>query len=282
MQKLRATILGCGSSGGVPRPGGPDGKGDWGACDPDNPKNRRRRCSILVELSQPDGSWEGDLTTVLVDTSPDLREQLLDSGTNRIDAVLLTHDHADQLHGIDDLRPVVIAHRTRIPVHYYPETSPDLLQRFSYCFKQPPNSFYPAILEAKEMTGPGKSFEIEGPTGAFSVTPFLQVHGRIHSLGFVFGEKGGLAYSSDVNELPVESREIIKGVQCWVLDALRYAPHGSHAHVEQSLSWLKEMQVERGILTNLHVDLDYEILAAELPENVQPAYDGLKATIKLP
>jgi phosphoribosyl 1,2-cyclic phosphate phosphodiesterase len=260
---LNVRILGCGSSGGVPRIGGAEGRGEWGACDPANPKNRRRRCSILVK--------RGD-TAVLVDTAPDMREQLIDAGQGRLDAVLITHEHADQLHGIDDLRMVALAMRRRVPVHGGPETLAGVMAKFGYCFATPEGSDYPPILTAHLIPRPFRPFEIEGPGGPIPVLAFDQEHGRIVAQGFRFGP---IAYSSDVNGLSEESFAALQGVKVWIVDALRYKPHASHAHVDLALQWIARVKPERAILTNLHTDLDYATLARELPQGVEPAYDGL-------
>jgi phosphoribosyl 1,2-cyclic phosphate phosphodiesterase len=260
---LSVRILGCGSSGGVPRIGGPGGRGDWGACDPSNPKNRRRRCSILVKRGQ---------TAVLVDTAPDMREQLIDAGQGRLDAVVLTHEHADQLHGIDDLRMVAMGQRKRVPVYASQETMASVMAKFGYCFATPPGSDYPPILTQHLIPRPFREFSIDGPGGPVPVLAFDQEHGRIVAQGFRFGP---VAYSSDVNGLSEDSFAALAGVQVWIVDALRYAPHNSHAHVDKALSWIARVRPERAILTNLHTDLDYATLARELPPGVEPAYDGL-------
>jgi phosphoribosyl 1,2-cyclic phosphate phosphodiesterase len=264
---LEVTILGSGSSSGVPRVGGPDGKGDWGACDPSNPKNRRRRCSILVRRKDVGGE-----TCVLVDTAPDLREQLLSVHVGRLDAVLITHDHADQLHGIDDLRAVAYGMRTRIDTYSDRKTLEVAHDRFGYCFDTPEGSGYPPILTAREIREPFRDFEIDGPGGKITVGTFWQQHGRIRSLGFRFGP---IAYSSDVNELDEEAFASLEGVDCWIVDALRYTPHPTHAHVATALEWIARVKPRRAVLTNLHIDLDYETLKRELPPGVEPAYDGM-------
>lgn len=271
MTALEATILGCGSSGGVPRIGGPDGAGIWGACDPHNPKNRRRRCSLLVRQKGANGD-----TTVLVDTSPDMREQLIDARVTALDAVFITHDHADQLHGIDDLRMIAMNMRRRVDVYAEEESFQRILGRFSYCFVQPPGSDYPAILQSHDIRMPFREFEIAGAGGALPVLAFWQEHGQIRSLGFRFGP---IAYSSDVNGLDEAAFAALEGVQCWIVDALRYTPHPSHAHVAQTLEWIARVKPKRAILTNLHVDLDYETLRRELPAGVEPAFDGMKIEI---
>ncbi len=271
--RLRITILGSGSSGGVPRFGGPDGAGDWGACDPAEPKNRRTRCSILVQREHPEHGFAHDkVTSILVDTSPDMRAQLLAARCSRLDAVLFTHDHADQTHGIDDLRVLALQMRRRIPVYIDDATAGRLLERFDYCFEQAPGSLYPAILEKRDMPPCGDEFSVDGPSGPILVSAFLQHHGNVDSLGFRFGD---MAYSSDVVGLPDESFEILAGVKCWILDALQYEPHRTHAHLDLALEWLARIRPDRGILTNLHIHMDYETLKNKLPEGVEPAYDGL-------
>lgn len=279
MSALRVTILGCGSSGGIPRFGGPDGMGEWGACDPNEPKNRRTRCSILVQRAHEEFGFQHDKTTnVLVDTSPDMRAQLLAAGCSRLDAVLYTHDHADQSHGIDDLRVFAAAQKSRIPVFIDDETSGKLLDRFSYCFEQAPGSLYPAILQKRDMPSNGVVFEINGRGGEVSATPFLQYHGNINSLGFRFG---GVAYSSDVVDLPEESFEVLSGLDVWIVDALQMTPHKTHAHLEKTLSWIERIRPHRAILTNLHVHMDYHTLREILPDNVEPAFDGMQIDLNI-
>lgn len=268
--RLSVTILGCGSSGGVPRLGGPDGSGSWGACDPANPRNRRRRCSILVKRESPQGT-----TAILVDTSPDLRQQLLDVRTSRLDAVIITHDHADQLHGIDDLRLVFHVTHRRLDTYGDEETLREVKHRFRYCFETPEGGVYPPILNARIVPEPFREFAIEGAGGTIPVLPFWQQHGPIRSLGLRFG---GIAYSSDVNGLPEESFTALEDLDCWIVDALRYTPHPTHANVETALAWIARVKPRRAILTNLHLDLDYETLKRELPPSVEPAYDGMVIT----
>jgi phosphoribosyl 1,2-cyclic phosphate phosphodiesterase len=264
---LTATILGCGSSGGVPRIGGPDGSGIWGACDPNNPKNRRRRCSLLVQRKDAGGK-----TNVLVDTTPDMPAQLIDARTGTLDAVLITHDHADQLHGLDDLRMVAINMRRRVDVWSDAATFEGILARFAYCFVQPPGSDYPPILNRHTIAEPFAVQEIGGAGGAIPVQAFRMGHGKIESLGFRFG---GLAYSSDAHTLDEAAFAALAGVDVWIVDALRYAPHPSHSHVAQTLEWIARVKPRRAILTNMHIDLDYEKLKSELPAGVEPAYDGM-------
>jgi len=264
MAHYRYTILGCGSSGGVPRLGG-----DWGACDPENPKNTRRRCSMLVE------KIDGDNTTrVLIDTSPDMRQQLLDAGVGHLDGVIYTHEHADHTHGLDDLRMVVFNRGARLPVWANPECTDSLLARFGYAFIQPPGSSYPPILDLQALEG---TVEIDGAAGAIRFEPFSVNHGRIDALGFRIG---ALAYLPDAAEIHTESWPVLDGLTVWVVDALRYKPHPTHAHLERTLEWIARAKPQSAVLTNLHVDLDYETLAAETPANVTPAHDGM--VIELP
>ena len=261
---LKLTILGCGTSGGVPRVGN-----HWGACDPANPRNRRRRCSLLVEQANREG-----VTAALVDTSPDLRQQLLDSGTAWLDGVLYTHDHADHAHGIDDLRMVSFNGHRRVDVYYDEATGKLLRSRFAYCFESPPGNEYPAILKGHEIRA-GEKFRISGAGGAIEALPFRQYHGQGETLGFRFG---GIAYSPDVSDLPEESLKALEGLDVWIIDALRYTPHPSHLSVEQALSWIARVRPKRAVLTHMHVDLDYAALAQELPPGVEPAYDGMVLT----
>ncbi len=258
---LKFTILGCGSSGGVPRIGG-----DWGSCDPDNPKNRRRRCSLLAQRIGPDG-----ITNVLIDTSPDMRDQLLDTGVGWLDGVLYTHDHADHIHGIDDLRVVAINGRKRINVWADERTFQNLKKRFGYCFEQPAGSEYPPICEPHTLT-PGEPVTVSGPGGDVTATPFDQLHGNIRSLGFRFGT---FAYSSDLHDMPPESLSHLEHLDVWIVDALRQTPHPTHLSLSQALEWIERVSPKRAILTNMHVDLDYDTLRRTLPANVEPAYDGL-------
>jgi len=270
---LEAIILGCGSSGGVPRLGGADNAGFWGACDPSNPKNRRTRCSLLVRRKSKTGE-----TAALVDTSPDMREQLLAARCGALDGVLISHDHADQLHGFDDLRMIAINMRRVVDVHMDETTAAGVLARFGYCFVQPKGSGYPPIVTARMIEEPFKPFEINGAGGALPVQAFWQRHGRIRSLGFRFGP---LAYSSDVDGLDDAAFAALEGVECWIVDTLRYTEHPSHAHLALALAWIERVKPKRAILTNLHTDLDYETLRRELPPIVEPAYDGLKIELSI-
>ena len=255
------TLLGTGSSGGVPRIGN-----DWGACDPRNPKNRRRRCAALLQRTEGRGT-----THVLIDTPPDLRDQLLDVGIGTLDGVLYTHDHADHAHGIDELRIVALNMRRRIDVHADAATSATLHTRFGYCFQAPPDSAYPPILNAHTIAPPAPVV-VHGAGGSIEVLPVVQQHGDITSLGF---RVHNVAYSPDVSGLSDDAVAALAGLDLWIVDALRYRPHPSHFSVAQALEWIERVKPKRAILTHLHVDLDYETLRRELPPHVVPAYDGL-------
>lgn len=265
MAELRFTILGCGSSGGVPRLGG-----HWGDCDPENPRNARRRCSLLVEKEGEDGT-----TSVLIDTSPDLRAQLLDAGIGRLDAVLYTHGHADHVHGLDDLRMIVFNMRTRLPVYADGPTTNDLLSRFGYAFVQPPGSAYPPILDIHSIDG---DVTIDGAGGPITFTPFEVTHGNIDALGFRVSD---VAYLPDVSDIPDNIWPVLDGLDTWIVDALRRTPHPSHSHLSNTLEWIARAAPRRAILTNMHIDLDYQTVADETPENITPAYDGLTLTYQV-
>lgn len=262
MAELRATILGCGSSGGVPRLGG-----HWGACDPSNPKNRRQRCSLLVEREDTGGT-----TTVLIDTSPDLRSQLLAADVGRLDAVIYTHSHADHVHGIDDLRMIVFNMRARVPVWADVPTRDALMQRFEYAFVQAEGSTYPPILDMNLIDG---DVIIEGAGGPITFAPFEVGHGGMNALGFRIGD---LAYLPDVAQIPQDVWPRLVGLECWIVDALRRDPHPTHAHLARTLEWIERVRPKEAVLTNMHVDLDYATLLAETPPHIRPAFDGLTLT----
>ena len=262
---LMLTILGCGSSAGVPRPAL-----GWGKCDPHNPKNRRHRCSLLVEQSAKQGT-----TRIVIDTSPDLREQLIEAHVDHIDAVFLTHEHADQTHGIDDLRSVVLHQRRRIPLYLNQSTAKEVLHRFSYCFISPQGSGYPPILTEHAIEA-GGSQAIEGKGGRITLSAFLVQHGNIPALGYRIGDA---AYSPDLNDIPRESWPMLENLDLWIVDGLRYAPHPSHFSVDDALSWINRFKPRRAILTNMHSDLDYEVLRQSLPAGVVPAYDGMRLEV---
>ena len=252
----RITILGCGSSGGVPR----IGQG-WGACDPSEPRNRRLRCSILI----------GGTTSVLVDTSPDLRQQLLAAGINRLDAIVFTHPHADHTHGIDDVRPLVLHMRSRITAYMDEGTAADIRSKFAYIFDTPKGSLYPPLLDSGRLVT-GEPLEAHGPGGAIRITGFDLEHGEINALGLRVGR---VAYTPDLNRIPEASLHFLDGLDLWIIDALRYKPHPSHFSLDEALHWISRCRPRRAVLTNLHTDLDYATLSASLPEAIDVAYDGM-------
>ena len=261
---ISITILGCGSSGGVPRV-----SSGWGACDPKNPKNRRKRCSILARKQSSSGE-----TCVLVDTSPDLREQMLDADVQALDGVLFSHDHADHTHGIDDLRPFVVHARRRVDVWLDPVTCPELRTRFGYVFQTPVGSEYPPILNEHIMEPPAL-VSVPGAGGAIEAVPFRLQHGGVQALGFRFG---GIAYTPDVSAIPDEALPHLEGLDVWIIDALRHTPHPSHFSLSEALQWIDRMKPRHAVLTNLHTDLDFEALRRDLPDHIEPAYDGLTIT----
>ena len=262
---LRFTILGCGSSGGVPRIGG-----HWGECDPANPKNRRSRCSLLVERI-----GAGGITRALIDTSPDLREQLLRANIATLDAVIYTHAHADHLHGLDDLRQITFNMHARLPVWADGDTTEALINRFGYAFVQPAGSDYPPICDLNAIAE--APFEIAGAGGPIRLQPFRVTHGNIHALGFRIA---GLAYLPDVSEIPEPAWAHLQGLEVWVLDALRRKPHPSHAHLARSLDWIAQAGAKTAVLTNMHIDLDHADVEAETPAHIRAAFDGM--VIELP
>lgn len=255
---MRVTVLGCGPSWGVPRIGD-----DWGACNPNNPKNRRTRCALLIE----DGGQ-----TVLVDTPPDLRQQLLTAQVKRIDAVLFTHAHADHSHGIDDLRSVNRMVGKPMPIYADPHTMAELRARFRYIFAPVDTEapvFYKPAVEPHEIAG---AFAAAGMT----VAPFEQDHGFSKTTGFRFGRA---AYSTDVKALDDAAFATLDGVELWVVDCIREKPHPTHSHLERTLGWIDRVKPRRAILTHMDESLDYETLRRSLPKGVEPGYDGLVAEI---
>ena len=260
---LEFTILGCGSSSGVPR-----ADGHWGACDPADPRNWRTRCSLLVRRKAEEaGAPE---TTAVIDTSPEFRQQAVAAAVNRVDAVLYTHDHADQTHGIDDLRGFWIRNRQRTPCYMDDYTRERLTHRFAYIFQG--EGGYPPICDAVSLPPHGQAWSIEGPSGDIPVLTFDQDHGGIRSVGYRIGP---VAYSSDVVDLPPESFEALRGVKVWIVDALRPLPHPTHAHLALTLEWIAKIRPERAIITNMHMDLDFQALTASLPPGVEAAHDGM-------
>lgn len=257
----RLTFLGTGSSGGVPRIGNV-----WGAADKNNPKNRRRRCSVLIERLGSQGR-----TVVLIDTSPDLRDQCLTFDVAHVDAVLYTHDHADHTHGIDELRVFALTERRRIPCYMDDATWDSLLPRFRYCFEKKLGSNYLPILERRPIA-PGTPVIIDGKGGPIALMPILQDHGELPSLGF---RVGNLCYSPDIVGIPPQSEQAFENLDTWIVDALRPMPHPSHWSVKQALAALDCYKPKRGILTHMHIDLDYNTLVGQLPPHITPAYDGM-------
>ena len=256
---MKITILGCGGAGGVPMI-----SAGWGQCDPNNPKNRRRRQSILVED-------QGQ--TILVDTSPDLREQLLGTGTRHLDAVLYTHAHADHVHGIDDLREVNRAMKAPLPTYGTAETMTEIKERFPYVFtavaETITGNIYKPCLIPHEIDGP---FDV----GHVHIVPFDQDHGYSRTTGFRFGSA---AYSTDVLELPEESMALLHGLDVWIVGCLLDKPHHTHAHVDKVLGWAEVLQPKLTIITHMSPRLDYATLMASLPAGVVAAYDGMEIKV---
>ncbi len=265
--RLKVTILGCGSSPGTPRIGN-----DWGACDPNEPKNRRTRCSILIEQIDAGGT-----TRVLVDTGPDVRAQLLAAGVSAIDAVVYTHSHADHTHGIDDLRAFWQNTKKLVDIYADAETFSRLNDAFGYCFTTAPGSSYAPILK-HHLIERGTPFTIAGAGGPMTITPFTQIHGDIETLGLRVGR---FAYSCDVSDLPAESLPSLRDLDLWVVDALRHLSHPSHFSVHQTLQWIDRLKPKHAVLTHMHIDLDYATLKRTLPKTVEPGYDGLVLEVPL-
>lgn len=266
---ITATILGCGSSGGVPRVGNL-----WGACDPLDPRNRRRRCSLLLTGTRTDTAGT---TRILIDTGCDMREQLLDADVDDLDAVFYTHEHADHTHGIDDLRAIALNQKKRIDVYFAPTAAKTITRAFSYCFQSPPGSGYPPILTGHVIHA-GEPVTISGAGGTMTLLPVLQEHGNITSLGYRIGD---LLYSCDVSAFPTQSEPALEDLSVWIIDALRHKPHPSHLCLAQTLELVERFKPRRAILTNMHLDLDYEKTSAILPHNVEMAHDGLQISLAL-
>ncbi len=266
--ELEVVILGSGSSGGVPR-----ADGNWGVCNPANPLNQRSRCSLMVRRLSQEGAAKQ--TTVVVDASPEFRLQTSAAGVRRLDALLMTHDHADQAHGIDDIRAFALAQRARVGCWMDAPTRLNLMRRFGYIFEG--EGYYPAIADIHNVPPHGTAWSVTGPSGPIPVVTFDQDHGGVRSVGYRFGN---LAYSSDVVDLPPEAFAALEGLDVWIVDALRYTPHPTHAHVDRTLEWIARVKPKRAILTNLHIDLDYEELKGRLPPGVEPAYDGMAIRIE--
>lgn len=266
----RFTILGCGSSPGVPRI-----DGDWGACNPDNPKNRRTRAAFLVEQIAEDGGR----TTVVIDTGADFRQQMIAAGVADLDAVIYTHPHADHIHGIDDVRIFALKRRGQIPIFADPETMARIREGFGYCIESPPGSQYPPIVRP-ELISEDTDIVIDGDGGPIRFTPLRQIHGTIHSLGFRIGD---IAYCCDISDFPDETLPRLKDIDTLIIDALQYRTHPSHMSLGEALEWVERLRPRQTYLTHMHVPLDYDAVAAETPANVAPAYDMLRfeATVSL-
>jgi len=265
---LRFTILGCGSSPGTPRI-----NGDWGNCDPQNPKNKRRRASLLVERFDNTGKS----TVVVIDTGPDFRAQMIDANVRSLDAAVYTHPHADHIHGIDDLRTYVVENKRLMDVYANRLTRNRLYDAFGYCFETPAGSNYPPILSMHDIMAE-TAFYITGAGGPIHFEPFSQVHGDIESLGFRIGN---VVYCTDVSAFPDESLKHIRHADILIIDALQYRPHPSHFSLEQALEWIEFFGPKRAILTHMHVPLDYDTVMRETPDHVEPGYDGLSFEVSM-
>jgi phosphoribosyl 1,2-cyclic phosphate phosphodiesterase len=260
---LNCTILGCGPSGGVPQV-----SFGWGTCDPNNPKNRRKRCSFLVTREM----GLDKRTTILVDTGPDLHDQLLSANVSWVDAVLFTHCHADHVNGIDELVSISRYWKRSIDVYIDGLNAHEIKSNFPYYFRAMPSKT-PVIKEHR--IEPNHPFTINGDGGPVSVIPIHQSHGDIQSFGFRFGN---LVYSCDLNGIMPDSLPLMADLDTWIVDAVQYEPHPAHFCVSDALAWIDRIRPRRAILTNLYHSLDYEKLRQELPPHVEPAYDGMKLT----
>ena len=251
---MKITILGCGWSSGVPIPGC-----DCAVCTSDDPRNRRRRTSILVEQGK---------VCVLVDTSPDLRAQLLDASVSRLDGVIYTHAHAAHVHGIDDLRPINYAMRSAIDIYGDDATLSSIESRFSYAFRMidPERPWISPTLMPHRFAGP---FEVAG----LKVRPFLQEHGHMPTQGLRFGDAA--AYSTDAHFLDETAFHTLAGVGVWIVDCIGVKPHGTHSHLEQTLGWIERVKPKLAVLTHMSHGVDYESFLAQCPTGVVPAYDGM-------
>ncbi len=266
--RLRLTVLGCGSSPGTPRI-----TGDWGACDPTNPKNQRLRAAALFERISDSGR-----TTVAIDTGPDFRTQMIAAGVRKLDAVVYTHSHADHIHGIDDLRGYFLAQRKRVNIYADNTTLTRLRESFRYCFETPPGSQYPPIVESHVIEH-NNEFTIDGEGGPITFRPLPQQHGDIVSLGY---RVGPLAYCPDVSGFPDRTAALLGGLELLVIDALQYKPHPSHFSLDEALEWIERLKPKKALLTHMHIPLDYDEVMRETPDHVEPAYDGQFFEIKIP
>jgi phosphoribosyl 1,2-cyclic phosphate phosphodiesterase len=265
---LRFTVLGCGSSPGVPRV-----IGDWGNCDPANPKNRRTRPAFLVQRV----SKSGATTSVAIDTGPDFRQQMLSAHVTWLDAVLYTHAHADHIHGIDDLRSYFLSQRQRVQIYADARTTARLREAFSYCFETAPGSGYPPIVDPNPIEA-GTPFSIDGAGGRIGFLPLTQIHAEQTSLAFRIQN---VAYCTDVSGFSEETATRLTGLDVLVIDALQYTAHPSHFSLSQALDWIERLKPKRAVLTHMHTPLDYQKVMDETPDHVEPGFDGLRFETEL-
>lgn len=262
LDRYRFTILGCGSSMGVPHP-----NGYWGDCNPNNPKNKRYRSSLLVERIHTSGKK----TTVVIDTGPDFRSQMINAHVNHLDAVIYTHFHADHCHGISDLRCYAHTQKCLIDVYADAPTLEHLKNASGYCFQTPKGSYYPPILK-ENLINEESVFTIQGQGGAITFCTHLQSHGTINSLGFRIGN---IAYCTDVNQFSDKALLNLINLDVLIIDALQFKPHSSHFSVDQALHWIEHLKPKRAILTHMSCSLDYDYVLNYVPPHVEPAYQGL-------
>lgn len=254
---MKVRILGCGTSSGVPRIGN-----DWGDCDPSDPRNRRTRVSILVEH---------DDTRILVDTGPDMRQQLLAADVGTVDAVIWTHEHADHVFGIDDLRQVFHLRGTPVPGYARPGTRARLEEMFGYVFQG--RADYPPTAKMHELPDVLR-------IGPITVRVTDQPHGSIVSAGLRFECDGkSIGYATDISGMTNHMRALYAGLDVWIVDALRRRPHPTHPHLGQALGWIAELAPRQAVLTHMDQSMDYATLSAELPPHVVPGHDGLEFVV---
>ena len=261
MELLTVTMLGCGTSVGIPCLG----RAGWGKCDPDEPKNRRQRCALLVQT---------ETTNILVDAGPDIRNQLLPHNLTKIDAVLITHTHTDHVAGIDDLRVFFWPDQVKLPIYATAHHGADIQERVPYMFVKKPNSppYFQPPLEMKEICA-GNVLTI----GDITIHVMHQEHGLTNSLGFIFN--GVCGYSTDLNDMPEENFSLLAGIPLWIVETLREKPHQAHAHYDLTFSWIDRVKPEHAVLTHLGLDADYQKLKGICPERVEPGYDGMQFTL---